>query len=300
MPDDFLQSILDANRAYVASRRSPPPVQPHSLAIVTCMDPRLDPFIPEAFGLPEGAAYVIRNAGSTGTRWDETILRSVAVAVLRGGVRHVAIVGHTDCAMAADTLVFLDALQKAGVPRAAFGDRDPREWLGVLGGIEASVRATVDQLKRSPILPAGIGIHGLVIDTRTGELRSVASEKTGGPAEMTSRTTPRAGDSVAKVLGGSISDSFVPSAGFVPTVDAPRAVNVPPQTTTGPMPSTAPSAEVAPPPQADGPPPRVKANVRAESTSYHVESRDSVPLDPRAAQEFFRKREAERQRKKRS
>jgi carbonic anhydrase len=299
MPDDFLQSILDANREFVASRHAPAPsVQSRQLAIVACMEPALDRFIPEAFGLPEGAAHVIRNAGSTCTRWDETILRSVAVAVLRGGVRHVAVVGHTDCAMAADTLVFLDALQKAGVPRAAFGDRDPREWLGVLGGIEANVRSTLNQLKRSPLLPAGIGIHGLVIDTRTGELRSVASETTGGPAEIASRTTPRAGDSVAKVLGVSISDSFVPTAGFVPTVNAPRAVNVPPQPTTGPMPSAATPAEVPAPPSPPEPA-RVKANVRSETSSYHVESRDSVPLDPRAAQEFFRKREAERLKKKR-
>jgi carbonic anhydrase len=294
MPDDFLQSILDANREFVASRRAPALAdRSGQLAIVACMEPAIDRLIPEAFGLPEGAAYVIRNAGCTGTRWDETILRSVAVAVLRGGVRHVAVVGHTDCAMAVDTLVFLDALQKAGVPRAAFGDRDPREWLGVLGGIEANVRSTLNQLKRSPLLPSGIGIHGLVIDTRTGELKPVASETTGGPAEVASRMTPRAGDSVAKVLGGSISDSFVPSAGFVPTVDAPRAVNVPPQPTTGPMPTVPP-----PPDSPAAETPRVKANVRAEPAAYRAEPRDSVPLDPRAAQEFFRRREQERRKKR--
>jgi hypothetical protein len=76
-------------------------------------------------------------------------------------------------------------------------------------------------------------------------------------------------------------------------VDAPRAVNVPPQPTTGPTPS----AESVPPASSDArqktvvpPLPPARPNVRRDA--------DVVPVDPRAAQEFFRKREQERLRKK--
>jgi carbonic anhydrase len=300
----MIEDILKANREFLSKQRTvSAPSETgsgHDLAIVACMDPRLDRFLPAAFGLPDGAAYIIRNAGNTCTRWDETIPRSVAVAVLRGGVHHVAVVGHTDCAMAADTLVLLDALRKAGVPREAFGDRDPREWFGAIAGIESNVRNVVDLLHRSSVLPGGIAVYGLIIDTQTGELRSLASEKTAGLSAPDKRTAPRKGDSLEKVLGGSVTDSFVPKAGFVPVTNAPPAVEVPPPPTSGarsivppekPPPVPAPAANVTPPesrPKTEPPP---RPNIRRD--------RESVPIDPREAQDFFRRREMERERKKR-
>jgi carbonic anhydrase len=288
-----------------------------AIAIVTCMSPRLNRFLPAAFGVDDDEAYLIRNAGGTGTRWDESVLRSVAVAVQRG-VRHVAVVGHTGCSMAQDLLPFLNALREQGIPREAFGDRDPREWLGVLPGIEPNVRAMVDLLRRSPLLPAGVALYGMILDSDTGALRALASEQTASPAATTSRTAPRRPDSVEQVLGGKVTEAPSPSATSfsIPSPAAPSgktpdsaadllapeparkrsaaAEAVPAildrwKPDPAPPPPSSPSLPAAPAGREEQPKPKpARPNV----------SRDAVPIDPREAQEYFRRRDADRERRK--
>ncbi len=337
----MLEKFHEANAAFVARRRAAPPPAPAGhgvkLALVSCMDPRLVSLLPDALGIAPDEAFHIRNAGNTCTRWDESILRSVAVAVLARGVRHVAIVGHTDCRMTGDLMPILDEMRRGGVPRDAFGDRDPREWFGILAGIESNVRNVVETMKRSPLLPAGVSLYGLIIDSESGELRTLGSETTAGhalvAAAVASDRTPRQGDSLEPVLGVGILSSLVPKAGEVPvagsppTADAtlaalasssPADVAVP---TAPPSPTVdraaffreklvppplrdfatreepTPKPEPPKPPERPSPPPR--ANVRRDGTRDQKAEKDRVPLDPREAQEFFRKREQERLRKKR-
>ena len=63
------------------------------LAIVTCMDARIDPLA--VLGLSLGDANVIRNAGATVS---DDVLRSLGAAVERLGVVRAVLIGHTDCA----------------------------------------------------------------------------------------------------------------------------------------------------------------------------------------------------------
>jgi carbonic anhydrase len=75
---------------------APAPLRPQPrrrLAIVTCMDARLDPLA--MLGLSLGDANVIRNAGATVS---DDVLRSLGAAVERLGVARVVLIGHTDCA----------------------------------------------------------------------------------------------------------------------------------------------------------------------------------------------------------
>lgn len=61
------------------------------LAVLTCMDARIDPLA--ALGLTVGDAFVLRNAGA---RWTDDVARSLKLA--RGlGVTRVRVVAHTDC-----------------------------------------------------------------------------------------------------------------------------------------------------------------------------------------------------------
>jgi carbonic anhydrase len=62
------------------------------LAVVTCMDSRLDPL--RDLGLARGDAMVLRNAGATVS---DDVERSLRVAHERLGVREVWLVGHSDC-----------------------------------------------------------------------------------------------------------------------------------------------------------------------------------------------------------
>src|SRR3954452_8479582 len=64
------------------------------LAIVTCMDSRLDVFA--ALGLGDGEAHVLRNAGGVIT---DDVIRSLAVSQRRLGTREVMLIHHTDCGM---------------------------------------------------------------------------------------------------------------------------------------------------------------------------------------------------------
>src|SRR5829696_5846240 len=64
------------------------------LAIVTCMDSRLDVFA--ALGLANGEAHVLRNAGGVIT---DDAIRSLAISQRRLGTREVMLIHHTDCGM---------------------------------------------------------------------------------------------------------------------------------------------------------------------------------------------------------
>lgn len=86
------QSLAPANAAYVASfgakgALAMPPAK--KLAFVVCMDARIDPAA--AFGLKEGDAHVIRNAGG---RVVEAI-RSLVISQELLGTREIVVVHHT-------------------------------------------------------------------------------------------------------------------------------------------------------------------------------------------------------------
>jgi len=63
------------------------------LAILTCMDARIDPLA--ALGLELGDAVVLRNAGAEAS---DDVMRSLRMAQDALGVREVQVVAHTDCA----------------------------------------------------------------------------------------------------------------------------------------------------------------------------------------------------------
>jgi carbonic anhydrase len=65
----------------------------HRLAVLTCMDCRIDPLA--ALGLRLGDAVVLRNAGAQAS---DDMLRSLRMAHDALGVREVEVVAHTDCA----------------------------------------------------------------------------------------------------------------------------------------------------------------------------------------------------------
>src|SRR3954470_7025690 len=88
--------LLAANEFYAAARASVADARPSErLAVVTCMDARIDVFA--ALGLHLGEAHVIRNAGG---RITTDVLRSLAVSSHLLGVDTVLIVQHTKCGLA--------------------------------------------------------------------------------------------------------------------------------------------------------------------------------------------------------
>src|SRR3954469_14035419 len=98
--DDTFADVLAANEGYgrTFSLGGVPALARRGLAVVTCIDSRIEPLA--MLGLEPGDAKILRNAGA---RVTDDVLRSLIIATNLLGVDRVCIVGHTDCAMTKKT-----------------------------------------------------------------------------------------------------------------------------------------------------------------------------------------------------
>ncbi len=161
-----LPALLAANADYAAAfARGDLPAPPRRhLAVVTCMDARVDPL--RLLGLDLGDAHVIRNAGG---RASDDAIRSLALGRALLGIETVLLIHHTDCRLSgADDGDLRAALAEAGA------DVPPRPGLLPLpAAIEDGVRADVARIRTTPLIPPGLTVHGLIYDVRTGRLATV-------------------------------------------------------------------------------------------------------------------------------
>jgi carbonic anhydrase len=162
--DSTIDELLAGNRTFAASLPARHlDVRPsRRLAIVTCMDSRLDVFA--ALGLGDGEAHVLRNAGGVIT---DDVIRSLAVSQRRLGTREAMLIHHTDCGM--QTLSddgFRAELQEAtGVA--------PSWAIESFTDVDADVRQSLLRVRRSPFLPHRERVRGFVYDVDTHRLREV-------------------------------------------------------------------------------------------------------------------------------
>ncbi|RPF25923.1 beta-class carbonic anhydrase [Georgenia muralis] len=132
------------------------------VAVVACMDARLDP--QALLGLSVGDAHVIRNAGGAVT---EDVVRSLAISQRLLGTREIVLVHHTDCGM----LTFTDDEFRQAV-EADTGIRPP--WAAeAFAELEADVRQSVARVVASPFIPHRDAVRGFVYDVTTGALSEV-------------------------------------------------------------------------------------------------------------------------------
>lgn len=162
-----LADLLAANAQYaesVAGRDELPPAPRRRLAILTCMDARLEPL--RALGLDLGDAHVIRNGGG---RASDDAVRSLALGRAMLGIQTALVIHHTKCRLRGhDAASLRAALTNAG------GEVPPGfELLPLPDDIEAGVRADVARIRSSPVIPPGLAVHGLVYDVDTGRLSVV-------------------------------------------------------------------------------------------------------------------------------
>jgi carbonic anhydrase len=157
------ERLLSENERYTESfdRSALTPAPLSGLAIVACMDARLD--VEEALGLRTGDAHIIRNAGGIAT---DDVIRSLIVSQQLLGTVEIVVIGHTGCGLSGVDEVALRARLAAAtgapldLPFESFDD------------LEASVHASVERLRSHPWLRRG-PVHGLVFDVATGRLHEV-------------------------------------------------------------------------------------------------------------------------------
>jgi carbonic anhydrase len=136
------------------------PVQ--RLAIVTCMDARVDVFA--ALGLSNGDAHVLRNAGGVIT---DDVIRSLAISQRILGTRHVMLIHHTDCGMQKLTDDgFRAELQRSTGVAPAFAVESFTD-------LDADVRQSMLRVRRSPFLLHEGLVRGFVYDVDVHRLREV-------------------------------------------------------------------------------------------------------------------------------
>ncbi len=159
--DQLLASARAYAEAFDKAGLPAPPAR--KVAIVTCMDARLNPYA--LLGLSEGDAHVIRNAGGVVT--DEEI-RSLAISQHLLGTEEIVLIHHTECGMLTFTdEEFADRLEEATGQRPGWSAH-------AFADLEEDVRAAIRRIEESPFIPRKDSVRGFVYDVKTGELREVA------------------------------------------------------------------------------------------------------------------------------
>ncbi len=161
---DAIDELLENNRGFADSLPTRHlDVQPsRRLAVVTCMDSRLDVFA--ALGLQDGEAHILRNAGGVIT---DDVIRSLAVSQRRLGTRAVMLIHHSDCGMQAlSDDGFRAELQQATGIAPAFA-------IESFADLDGDVRQSVLRVRRSVFLPHRDAVRGFVYDVDSHRLREV-------------------------------------------------------------------------------------------------------------------------------
>jgi carbonic anhydrase len=152
-----LERLLTANEGYATARANLGDARPsRRLAVVTCMDARIDVFA--VLGLHLGEAHVIRNAGG---RVTDDVLRSLALSSHVLGVDTVVVMQHTKCGLSGVTDDELRALTGADLGFHPIDDH------------AAALKEDVQLLTSKPYLEPIVVIAGIIYDVETGRVSDV-------------------------------------------------------------------------------------------------------------------------------
>lgn len=159
---ETFKDLLEANQSFVQSFQS------HELsgearkglAIVTCMDSRIDPL--HIVGMEAGDAKILRNAGA---RVTEDVLRTLVLATHLLGVNRILVMPHTDCKMASATEdeVHQLILEKSGVDTRGIEIRTVKDQ-------SAALVKDIQRIESYPLLKSGITVMGAIYDVKSGKL----------------------------------------------------------------------------------------------------------------------------------
>src|SRR5438876_9286194 len=160
-----VQEFLKANEGYARTfQKGHLPMPPaRRVAVLTCMDARLDPA--RLLGLEEGDAHVIRNAGG---RASEDAIRSLVISQQLLGTNTVVVIHHTDCGM----LTFSNADLRTKLKQELNANAEHIDFLP-FKDLEQSVRDDVATIKNSPLLLKNIEVSGFIYDVKSGRLLPV-------------------------------------------------------------------------------------------------------------------------------
>lgn len=133
------------------------------LAIVTCMDSRIEPL--KVVGLKAGDAKILRNAGA---RVTEDVLRTLVLATHLLGVKRVLVMPHTDCRMASgdEDSIHASIMESSGIDTRSIEIRTVKDQI-------AALKTDVLRIQTFPLLSEDLEVIGAVYDVKTGKLEKI-------------------------------------------------------------------------------------------------------------------------------
>ena len=185
----WLDTILFENakfQARVDSDKLPAQRMPGTVAVITCMDSRVNL---EAIGIPQASAAgeitspirIIRTIGAMPES------RSLVVGIFLAGIREIAIVMHTDCGCCLayskiDTIVSNLENNLTEVQLLTFREsigkpfrENLRKWLRAFEDPREALKREIAEIKSLPFMPQQVAIHGLLYELASGNIDLVVN-----------------------------------------------------------------------------------------------------------------------------
>lgn len=130
------------------------------LAIVTCMDSRINPL--SVIGMKSGDVKILRNAGA---RVTEDVLRTLVLATYLLNVSRILVMPHTDCKMAelSESEIHKIIDEQYGVNTSSLEFRTTKDQLGALA-------SDLNRIRSYPLLRQGVSVAGAIYDVKTGAI----------------------------------------------------------------------------------------------------------------------------------
>lgn len=179
-----ISEILDFNQKFVKNKEYEAYLTSRfpdkKMIIITCMDTRLVELLPKAMNFKNGDVKVIKNAGAVISQPFGSVMRSVMVALYELNAEEVIVVGHHGCGMAAlNADHMINSIKERGISEEVLSTLENSgikltKWLRGFDSIQEGVIQTVELIKRHPLLPPGVPVHGMIMDPTTGALELVS------------------------------------------------------------------------------------------------------------------------------
>ncbi|QLQ10500.1 MAG: carbonic anhydrase [Nocardioidaceae bacterium] len=156
---DF-DDLLDANRKYAEtfSLAGFDGVANAGIAVVTCMDSRIDPL--GLLGITPGDAKIFRNPGG---RITNQALEALVLGVHLLNVQRIVVLPHTRCAMATHT----EAELRQAVSDSTGTDASWQSF-SVIPNQNEALREDVQRVRSHPLIPDQVKVGGFLYDVDTG------------------------------------------------------------------------------------------------------------------------------------
>ena len=165
----MFDDLLAANRQYsqTFALQGIPGRAAKGFGLVTCIDSRIEPL--PMLGLHPGDAKILRNAGG---RVTPDVLRSLVLATTFLGVTDIAVMHHTDCALARGG----EAQLRSGLSEKQAAHSECWDFL-TMDDPDKALAEDVHVVRTCEVLPDGVRVEGWRYDVRTGLVDRIISSE---------------------------------------------------------------------------------------------------------------------------